>query len=301
MPVEGGLQMGPLSEGIHGTAEGRRPVNAPNDPLPSSGDVPPMSDLVHDLFARPKPVVAVIHAGPSPGVPGGSGVRAAVDRAVAETRLLVELGVDGLLVENAHDAPALDDDQTGPEVVAYMTHVALAVRRNARRLPVGVRVLHADRAALAVALGACCHFVRVDGWAEDPASAGRFHRYRESLGATAIPVLADLRPSSVEDVPSLVAATEATHPDALIVLGPAVGYPSPPGVVDAACEVASLPLFCGGGLDGHNLLDYLGAADGFFVGSGLKEDRRWQAPVSEAEVRRLIGAVEYARGQEVRQ
>ena len=100
---------------------------------------------------------------------------------------------------------------------------------------------------------------------------------------------------------SLVAAAEATHPDALIVLGPAVGYPSPPGVVDAACEVASLPLFCGGGLDGHNLLDYLGAADGFFVGSGLKEDRRWQAPVSEAEVRRLIGAVEYARGQEVRQ
>jgi predicted TIM-barrel enzyme len=71
--------------------------------------------------------------------------------------------------------------------------------------------------------------------------------------------------------------------------------------VDAACEEASLPLFCGGGLDGDNLLDYVDAADGFLVGSGLKEARRWQAPVCESRVRRLIGAVEYARGQEVRQ
>jgi membrane complex biogenesis BtpA family protein len=252
------------------------------------------------LFSRPKPVVAVVHAGPSPGVPGSIGVASAVDRAVAETRLLVELGVDGLLVENAYDAPALRDDETGPEVVAYMTRIAVAVRRNANRLPVGVRVLHADRAALAIAHAAGCHFVRVDGWAEAPDTAGRFHRYRQALGAD-LPVLADLRPPSADDVPALVAATEAARPDALVVLGPAVGHPSAPGVVDAACEEASLPLFCGGGLDGDNLLDYVDAADGFLVGSGLKEARRWQAPVCESRVRRLIGAVEYARGQEVRQ
>ncbi|WP_420454645.1 BtpA/SgcQ family protein [Rubrivirga sp.] len=260
-----------------------------------------MSDLVRDLFPRPKPVVAVIHAGPSPGVPGAGSVRSAVDRAVAETRLLVELGVDGLLVENAHDAPALREDETGPEVVAYMTHVAVAVRRNAGRLPVGVRVLHADRAALAVAVGAHCQFVRVDGWAQEHAAAARFHRYREGLGAGSIPVLADLRPPGPDDVPALVAAVEAARPDALVVLGPSVGTPSAPGVVDAVRAEASLPLFCGGGLDGYNLLDYVDAADGFLVGSGLKEDGRWQAPVCEPEVRRLIGAVEYARGQEVRQ
>ena len=269
--------------------------------LDRCASAPAMSSDFLSLFSRPKPVVAVIHASPSPGVPGARGVRAAVDRAVAETRLLVELGVDGLLIENAHDAPALPDDETGPEVVAYMTHLAVAVRRNANRLPVGVRVLHADRAALAVAHGAGCHFVRVDGWAEAPDVAGRFHRYRQSLGAGEIPVLADLRPASADDVPSLVAATEAARPDALVVLGPSVGQSSAPGVVDAACDEASLPLFCGGGIDGENLLDYVDGADGFLVGSGLKESRRWQAPVCESQVRRLVGAVEYARGQEVRQ
>ena len=256
---------------------------------------------IRDLFPRQKPVVAVIHAAPSPGVPGSRSVRASVDRAVAEARLLVELGVDGLLVENAHDAPALGDDEIGPEVVAYMTHVAVAVRRNAGRLPVGVRVLDADRAALAVAHAAGCHFVRVDGWAGDPSQAARFHRYRTALGADPLPVLADLRPASVDGVEALVGATESARPDALVVLGPAVGHPPPEGVVEAACETASVPLFCGGGLDSHNLLDYLDMADGFLVGSGLKEERRWQAPVSEANVRALIGAVEYARGQEVRQ
>ncbi len=256
---------------------------------------------IRSLFSRPKPVVAVIHAGPSPGVPGCMDVRAAVDRAVAEARLLADLGVDALLVENAHDAPALRDDETGPEVVAYMTRIAEAVRRNANRLPVGVRVLNADRAALAVAYAADCQFIRVDGWATDPAAAGRFHRYRQALGSRYLPVLADVRPRDADEAGALVAATEAARPDALIVLGPSVGQSPQPGVVDAACRATDLPLFCGGGLDAHNLPDFIDEADGFFIGSGLKEAGRWQAPVCEPRVRALIGALEYARGQEVRQ
>ena len=261
----------------------------------------PMSDSFLDLFPRAKPVVAVVHAGPSPGVPGSQAVSAAVDRAVAETRLLVELGVDGLLVENAHDAPVPPEDETGPEVVAYMTRVADAVRRNAGRLPVGVRVLDADRVALAVAHAAGCQFLRVDGWATNPAAAGRFHRYRQSLGGRPVPVLADLRPTSADHVPALVAATEAARPDARVLLGPAVGHRPIPGAIEAARAAATLPLFCGGGLDGSNLLDIADEADGFLVGSGLKENRRWQGPVSEPLVHALVGAVEYARGQEVRQ
>ena len=256
---------------------------------------------VHDLFPRAKPVVAVIHAAPSPGVPGAIDVRAAVDRAVAEASLLVDLGVDGLLVENAHDAPALSEEETGPEVVAYMTSVAAAVRRHANRLPVGVRLLNADRAALAVAYAAGCHFVRVDGWANDPAAAARFHRYRGHIGTADLPVLADVRPHHADEVPDLVASTEAARPDALIVLGPSVGQTPQPGVVDTACSETDLPLFCGGGLDADNLHEFIDDADGFFIGSGLKESGRWQAPVCEPRVRALIGAVEYARGQEVRQ
>ena len=258
-----------------------------------------MSAPVCDLFPRPKPVVAVLHVGPSPGVPGCRDVGGAVDRAVAEARLLVDLGVDGLLVENAYDAPALWEDEVGPEVVAFMTAVAAAVRRHAGRLPVGVRVLHSGRAALAVAHAAGCHFVRVDGWAVAGAAA-RFHRYRAAL-RSALPALADLRPGDAEDVAGLVAAVEAGRPDAVLVLGPRVGEPPRPGVVEAARAHATRPLFCGGGLDADALPAVLDLADGFLVGSGLRERCRWQAPVSEPRVRALVGAVEYARGQEVRQ
>lgn len=260
-----------------------------------------MSDSIHDLFPRALPVIAVLHVGPSPGVPGAVSVQSAVDRAVAETRLLLDLGVDGLLVENAHDAPALGGDETGPEVVAYMTCVAVAVRRYANRLPVGVRILNSDCAALAVAHAAGCHFIRVDGWASNPVAAGRFHRYRKAVGSERLPVFADVRPRHAGEVEALVTETEAARPDALVVLGPAVGRAPEPAVVEAARGATGLPLFCGGGLGAENLDDYTDTADGFLVGSGLKEQRRWQAPVSEEHVRALIGAVEYARGQEVRQ
>jgi membrane complex biogenesis BtpA family protein len=261
-----------------------------------------MSASIDRLFSRPKPVVAVIHVGPSPGVPGCSEVRCAADRAVAEARMLVELGVDGLLVENAHDVPATTAREMGPEVVAFMTRVSAAVKRHAGRLPVGVRVFEgASQVALAVAYAAGCDFVRAEGWGADHAAAAAFHRYRRTIGATRLPVLADLRAASPEEAEALVEATEAARPDALVVLGPRVGQPPAAGVPEAVARAASLPLFVGGGLDATNLPDYLHLADGFLVGSGLKEAGRWQAPVCEPRVRALVGAVEYARGQEVQQ
>ena len=65
-------------------------------------------------------------------------------------------------------------------------------------------------------------------------------------------------------------------------------------------NATSLPVLAGGGLNSDNLHDFVALADGFLVGSGLKEGADWRAPVCEKRVRALIGAVEYARGQEVR-
>ncbi|HEX8385090.1 MAG TPA: BtpA/SgcQ family protein, partial [Rubricoccaceae bacterium] len=167
-----------------------------------------MPQRVARLFPRLKPVIAVLHAGPSPGVPGSADVRSSVDRAVAEARMLIEMGVDGLLIENAHDAPAVAEADLGPEVVAYLTRVAAAVKRHAGRLPVGVRVVEGSgRIAVAVANGAGCDFVRAEGWAVDPAAAGRYHRYARQIGADALPVFADVRPDGLESVEALVAAT----------------------------------------------------------------------------------------------
>ena len=260
-----------------------------------------MPSRVAELFDRSKPIVAVLHAAPSPGVPGAGDVRAAVERVCAEAKLLIELGVDGLLIENAHDAPALPEADLGPEVAAYLTRIAATVKRCAQRRPVGVRVLGgANRTALAVALAAGCDFVRVDTWATDPAAAARFHRYQEALGAGHIPMFADLRARTPADATELVATLVEMRPAAVTVLGPSYGQRPAEGVLEAVAQATDLPLFVGGGLTAETLPDVLALADGFLVGSGLKENENWTAPVSEAAVRRLVGAVEYARGQEVR-
>lgn len=251
------------------------------------------------LFQRPKPIIGVLHVGPSPGVPGASPVHCAVDRTIAEARLLIEHGVDGLLVENMHDMPV--DSDPGPEVAAFLTRTAAAVKRYAgRRMPVGVRAMGgANRVALAVAVGASCDFIRVDNWAEDTAEAGRLLRLRHAFGADRLPILADLRPDSAGSCARLVERATENRADGFAVLGPGRGEPPDPECLDVVLDATDLPVLVGGGLDHTNLLDFVDFADGFLVGSGLKEGSNWRAPVCEERVRALVGAVEYARGQEV--
>ena len=124
------------------------------------------------LFARSTPVVAVVHAGPSPGVPGARDVRSSVDRLVAEARTLVALGVDGLLIENTHDQPALAEAEVGHEVVAYLTRAAAAVKRHVGRVPVGVRVIaDSGRIALAVAHAVQCPYC-IDAYTQESLAKG---------------------------------------------------------------------------------------------------------------------------------
>jgi membrane complex biogenesis BtpA family protein len=267
------------------------------------------------LFPRPKPVVAMIHTGPSPGVPGSRGVECAVERAVAEARLYAELGVDALLVENMHDFPAVHERAMGPEVAAFMTRVACAVKRHVGRMPVGVQVLfQANRTALAVAHAAGCDFVRAEGWTHAHVSdkgiaeacAGEVLRYRKAVGADRIPVFADVRKKHASHawtadltVGDLAAAAELHHADGLIVTGALTGQPPDPADLEAVAERTALPILVGSGLTAENFPAYVDLADGFIIGSAFKENGDWRAPVCEDRVRRFIGAVEYARGQEV--
>ncbi|HIG75563.1 MAG TPA: hypothetical protein EYQ24_13595 [Bacteroidetes bacterium] len=251
------------------------------------------------LFQRPKPIIGVLHVGPSPGAPDARPVHCSVDRTVAEARLLIEHGVDGLLVENMHDMPV--QGEPGPEVTAFLTRAASAVKRHAgRRMPVGVRAMGgANRVALAVAVGASCDFIRVDDWAENTGEAGHLLRLRHSLGADRLPILADLRPTQAGECARLVDRATEHRADGFTVLGPGRGFPPDPECLDAVLTRTDLPVLVGGGLDHTNLLDFVDLADGFLVGSGLKEGSDWRAPVCEERVRALVGAVEYARGQEV--
>ncbi|GIV62128.1 MAG: hypothetical protein KatS3mg044_0994 [Rhodothermaceae bacterium] len=202
-----------------------------------------------DLFSRPKPLIAMIHTGPSPGLPGFVCMESAVERAVAEAEVYLRAGVDGILVENMHDFPCVHEREMGPEVAAFMTRVAYAVKRRAGRTPVGLQVLfQANRTALAVALAAGCDFVRAEGWTYAhvadkgmaEACAGTVVRYRHHIRADHLPVFADVKKKHAAhaltadlSLADLARGMALHRADAVVVTGTRTGEPPSPDDLDA--------------------------------------------------------------------
>lgn len=264
------------------------------------------------IFRHPKPIVAMIHTGPSPSAPGYRSVSCSIERAITEARLYVELGVDALLIENMHDFPCVHEREQGPEVAAFMTRVATCVRRAVpAEMPVGLQVLfQANKTALAVALASGCDFIRAEGWTFahvsdkgiSEACAGEVLRYRRAIGAEHIPVFADLKKKhaahawtadvSIAEMASLM---ELHRADGIVVTGRATGVEADLEDLRAVREATELPLLVGSGITAENVDQYAGLADGFIVGSAFKENGCWTAPVCEGRVRTLIEAVQAAR------
>ncbi|MCH8962634.1 MAG: tryptophan synthase subunit alpha, partial [Bacteroidetes bacterium] len=71
----------------------------------------------------------------------------------------------------------------------------------------------------------------------------------------------------------------------------------PPALEDLAAvrEATDLPLLVGSGTTAENYAELYRLADGFIVGSALKEGGRWEAPVCEKRVEKLMTAAEQLR------
>lgn len=259
-----------------------------------------------------KPVIAMLHLPPSPGVAGFPGLMAALETLRAELQVYLAAGVDALLLENMHDFPCLPEREMGPEVPAYLARLAAAARGmadeltggTARPLPIGIQVLFAaNRTAVAVALAAGLQFVRAEGWTHAhisdkgflDAQAGRVKRYQHAIGAEGIQIFADIKKKHASHAITAdlsigeIAATLALHrADAAIVTGALTG--APPAAADLAAVRAAtpLPLLIGSGLTADNLGEYFALADGFIVGSDFKREGRWDAPVDGARVRAFL-------------
>lgn len=272
-----------------------------------------MQRTFEDLFPDPRPVIGVIHTGPSPGVPGFICVDSCVDRAIAETDAYVTGGVDGIIVENMHDFPCVHEREMGPEIAAFMTRIGRAVKRRAGRIPVGLHVLfQANRTALAATLASGCDFIRAEGWTHAHvsdkgiahASAGETIRYRHLIGAAHLPIFTDIRKKhashawtsdlGIDDV----ALGMALHrSDAVIVTGSHTGVAPTPDDLVAVRQATELPVLVGSGLKVENLDEIAPLADGFIVGSAMKENGHWDSPVSEARVQAVVESVRRLRGQ----
>ncbi len=265
----------------------------------------------------PTPAVfAMVHVPPLPGTPRQTlGLAQVVEHCVHEARALCEAGFDGLVIENMHDVPYLRG-RVGPEIVAAMTAVGCAIRRETE-LPLGVQILAAaNREALAAALACAADFVRVENFvfahvADEglmpEAEAGGLLRYRRQIGAEHIAVVADVKKKHsshaiTADVPLPEAARAAEFFDAdgVVVTGSATGEPASTDDVRRVREAVGIPVWIGSGLTPENLADYWPHADGLVVGSYLKRDGLWSNPLDAERIRRFCDAVERLRSGEPR-
>lgn len=264
-----------------------------------------------DLFDTPAPVIAMIHTGPSPGVPGCVCVESAIRRAVAEADVYLNAGVDGILVENMHDFPCVHERNMGPEVGAFMTRIAHAVKCKVRDMPVGLQILfQANKTALAVAVAAGCDFIRAEGWTYAhisdkgiaEASAAEVIRYRRMIGAEHIPVFADVKKKHAAHawtgdvgIAEVARSMDLHRANAVIVTGTHTGEAVNLDDLNTVNRATDLPVLIGSGITTENLGDFAMVADGFIVGSALKEGGVWHAPVSEERVEAMVAAAERVR------
>ena len=248
-----------------------------------------------------KQLIGMVHLQALPGAPRAALAPAEiVAAALAEAEAYRAAGIDTVLVENMHDVPYRKG--VGPEAVAVAALAVAEVRRLG--LACGVQLLAgANQEAVAVAHAAGASFVRVEGFVYGQVSdegyfdacAGDLLRYRREIGAEAVAICPDIKKKHAShaitadvDIAETARTAQFFLADALIVTGSATGVPAAVADAKAVREATDRPVLIGSGITPQNLAEYWPYANGFIVGSCIKEDGHWTNPVCPERVSRLV-------------
>jgi len=273
-------------------------------------DFPRLKSLA-EFFGVPKPVIGMVHLWPLPGAPGytGYGMQTIIDHALRDAEVLVQGGVDGLIVENMWDLPYYVGTGVKPEAMTAQAVAAAEVVKSFP-LPVGINVIHnGGIVCLAIAVAARARFIRVciltgsrlwDTGEFDHCCAADLVRKRKELHAEEIHIFADVDKKHSVSFPGLDLAThiewtEFYGADALIVTGRMTGSAPDAEKVREARSLATRPILVGSGSNRENIGPFLQYADGVIVGSSLKKDGVMQNPVDLQRVREFMDAVRAVR------
>jgi membrane complex biogenesis BtpA family protein len=269
-------------------------------------------NVIASLFGRKKAVIGMLHCLPLPGSAryDGQSMEDVIEFSRNEARILVESGVDGLIVENHGDIPFSKPDSIGPETVAAMTMVTAAVR-SAVACPIGINVLaNGAIQALAIAKAASASFIRVNQWAnayianegfvEGPAAQAT--RYRSWLHARDIKIFADVHVkhgahaiTGDRSVPELARDVEFFDADAAVATGQRTGDAAQLDELEAIRSGTSLSVVVGSGVTPENVADMFSIADAVIVASYLKKDGLWWNDVDKVRLLAFMTAANKAR------
>lgn len=265
------------------------------------------------IFGRDKALVGMVHVAALPGTPRHQApIETIVQQAVNEAKLLASAGFDAIIIENMHDVPYIRRD-VGPEIVAAMTMVGCAMRREVG-VPLGVQILAgANQQALAVAHACGAQFIRAEGFVfasvadegiVDEADAPKLLRYRKAIGAEKVAILADIKKKHsshaiTADIDSgeMARAAEFFGADGVIITGIATGQAIRIDDLGAARLATRLPLIVGSGVIPEKVTDLFAYADALIVGSWYKQGGVWNNPPDEGRCKELAKAVKAARGK----
>ncbi|MEO1130127.1 MAG: BtpA/SgcQ family protein [Planctomycetota bacterium] len=267
--------------------------------------------MSQSIFGVSKAVVGMVHMDALPGSPRHERpIREIVQRAVEEAKLLEKAGFDALIVENMHDVPYLRRE-VGPETVAAMTAVTLAIR-DAIDIPLGVQVLAgANKAALGVALASGASFIRAEGFLYasiadegllDEADAGPLLRYRKNIGAEDIKILCDIKKKhSAHAITSDVSLSEYARAadffaaDGVIVTGVATARPTDVNDLRQVRVATKLPVVVGSGTTPDNIREMFEYADAVIIGAWYKKRGDWRNAPDPERVEQIISAANRVR------
>lgn len=220
---------------------------------------------------------------------------------------------DGVLVENMHDVPYIQDRHLGPEITASMTRVAIELRKQAPEIPIGIQILACgNKQALAVAKAADLQFIRAEGFvfghvADEgytDACAGTLLRYRKQIQADDVLVLTDVKKKhSSHAITADITLAETVHAaeffltDGVILTGQATGDPADEKDLDNLYGKTKLPILIGSGVTLDNVHTYFPKSNGLIIGSYFKEGGQWQLPLSERRVAEFMERIKELRNQ----
>lgn len=257
----------------------------------------------------PHGLVGVVHLLAMPGDPGhsGGGFASVIDAARRDADAYLEGGIDAIVVENFGSRPFVRGDARDPlppHQVAALALVGHALRE--RFTYVGVNALRNDAvAALGIAASCGADFVRVNvhvgAYVTDQGviegEAARSLRYRASLGAARIAILADVLVkhasplAPIDPRQATLDTLDRGMADAVVVTGAATGASADRATLaEVRTAAGNRPVVLGSGLTRSNAATLLPLADAAIVGTSVKEHGDVRAPVDAERVRQLVEA-----------
>lgn len=275
-------------------------------------------NVLLEIYPVSKPIIGTLHLMPLPGAPHykGQSMGELLEYTLDEVKDLIEVGVDGLIVENHGDIPYIKPDDFGYETVAAMTYIGSEVQKYASEhgVAIGINCL-ANCAIPALAIGKAvgAKFVRVnqfvnayvanEGFVEG--LAGKILRFRSHIKADDIAIFTDVHVkhgshSIVADRSISEQAKDALFfcGDVLICTGSRTGDAPDEQDLRDIKVTPDTPVIVGSGLTYENARLLLSIADGAIVASYFKEGGVWQHKVSRERAMRLMDCVRAIRNNQ---